>query len=195
MPPFCAARGYDSAGFRPDAKKLHEVDIRDFLRAVDHNVVTIDAANNFRAPGSKAVEHIFWEGSGKLSPRPIWPWVEPIITIAAMARLHLDYGWPVECLGMQSKEWAFDLMAFRPDDLEHEFIAGEVKGTSKELNKFLGRLQECCAAGEHDCGDAKIDKKNAHKKWLGLNRCHAPLFWALGPGGDSFVFDVLYNSE
>lgn len=195
LPAYCndPARRYDMAGFRADAKQVTDIDARDFLRALDHNVVCVDIGGRFRMPRSNVNEVIFWEHSTKISPRPISLWIEPIITIAAMARLHLDHGWPVECLGMQSEKWEFDLMAFRPDDLEHEFIAGEVKATSKELNKFLGRLQECCASGEHDCGGAKIDKENAHKKWLGLKRCHAPLFWALGPGGDSRIFRVLYN--
>jgi hypothetical protein len=193
LPAFCRAHHYDPPGFRPEAKELHDADIRDFLRAVDYNIVTIDAANNFRAPRSNVVEHIFWEGPNTISPRPISLWIEPIITIAAVGRLHLDYGWPIECLGMQSLNWEFDLMAFELDDPKNEHIAGEVKPTRSELDKFLENLQRCCAAGVHDCLTAKSDRKNAHKKWLGLRRSRAPIFWAIGPGGDSRVFDVLYN--
>jgi hypothetical protein len=122
-------------------------------------------------------------------------WIEPIITIAAIARLHLDYGWPVECLGMQSVAWSFDLMAFRPSDYANEYTAGEAKATSKELGKFLAHLNDCCAEGEHDCSAAKLGRRNAHKKWLGLNRCRAPIFWALGPGSDSRVFNVTHRDD
>lgn len=192
---FCSAHGYDPKGFRPDAKLVTDVDARDFLRAVDQKLVSVDERNRFRAPQSKAYEHIFYEHPPKGPLRPITLWIEPIITIAAIARLHLDFGWPIECLGMQSVAWSFDLIAFRPDDLTNELIAGEVKATSNELDKFLAHLHECCAEGEHNCATAKPVRRNAHKKWKGLKRCHAPLFWALGPGGDSRVFDVLYNED
>ena len=75
-------------------------------------------------PQSKTHEVIFWEHSTLITPRPITLWLEPVITIAAVARLHLDYGWPVDCLGMQSEDSAFDVMAFKPDDLKNEHIAG-----------------------------------------------------------------------
>jgi hypothetical protein len=44
-------------------------------------------------------------------------WIEPVVTIAAMARLHFEFGWPISCLGMQSKTWAFDLMGYKPTRL------------------------------------------------------------------------------
>ena len=195
LPAFCHARDYDPAGFRPEAKKLHESDLRDFLRAINHKVVAVDADNNFRASRSNVAEHIFWEGSSRISPRPISLWIEPIITVAAIARLHLDYDWPVTALGMQSVDWAFDFMAYQPNDLDHEFIAGEVKATSRELDRLQANLRNCCIAGDHDCLGAKPDQRNAHKKWLGLMRSRAPLFWAVGPASESRVFDVRYNGN
>ena len=197
LPAYCndPARRYDIAGFRADAKKVADIDARDFMRALDHNVVTVDSGGRFRMPRSSANEVIFWELSPTVSPRPISLWIEPVITIAAVARLDLDYGWPVDCLGMQSIEWAFDLTAFKPNDLEHEFIAGEVKASTRELDRFLAHFQECCAAGDHDCANTKPGRKNAHRKWLGLRRCRAPLFWTIGPGSDSRLFEVLYHED
>ena len=39
-------------------------------------------------------------------------------------------------------------MVGRPQSeaLEHEFIAGEVKASTRELDKFLAHFRECCAA-------------------------------------------------
>jgi hypothetical protein len=197
LPAYCndPDRQYDVAGFRADAKQVTDIDARDFMRAIDQKIVSVDSGGRFRMPRSNVNEVIFWEHSAKISPRPISLWIEPIITIAAVARLHLDFGWPTECLGMQSKEWAFDLMAFTPNDLENEFIAGEVKASRKESDSFLAHLQECCTAGEHDCAEANLGRRNAHKKWRGLMRCRAPIFWAIGPGDDSRIFRVLYDDS
>ena len=96
LPQFCAARGYAPAGFRRNAKAVSDIDADDFLRAIDSGIVTVDDANNFHAPMSKASEHIFWEHPRKTTPGPITLWIEPIITIATAARLHFDYGWPIE---------------------------------------------------------------------------------------------------
>ena len=121
--------------------------------------------------------------------------MEPVITIAATARLHLDYGWPIACLGTQSEKWEFDLMAFKPQDLKNEYIAGEVKKSSRELDELLINLHKFRVEDSLDYSTASPVEKNAHKKWLGLHRCHAPLFWAVGPGGESRLFEVSYSSE
>jgi hypothetical protein len=113
-------------------------------------------------------------------PRPVYLWIEPIITIAAVARLHLGYGWPKELPGMQSEAYAFDLTAFKPQTPKNEYIAGEVKATTSELDRFFLALQQSCAAGEHECAVAPPLRRNADKKWLGLRRCRTPLFWAIG---------------
>jgi hypothetical protein len=86
-------------------------DAQDFLRAIDHKVVTVESGGRFRVPQSKSHEVIFWEHSTLVSPRPKTLRLESIITIAAVARLHLDFGWPIESLGMQSEDWAFDFTA------------------------------------------------------------------------------------
>lgn len=151
-------------------------------------------AVDFVCPRSRATEVIFWEGAKAVTPRPITLWLEPVITIAAMARLHLDYGWPLECLGTQSEKWKFDVMVFKSQDVKNEYVAGEVKKSSKELDELIINMQLSCAEGTLDYSTASRARKNAHNKWLGLQRCRAPLFWALGPGGDSRLYEVFYSS-
>lgn len=197
LPTYCndPKRNYSIEGFKPDTKKIAMEDARDFLRALDNEIVSDIGGGRFRMPQSKAFEVIFWEGLKKISPRPITLWHEPIITIAAIARLHFDFGWPVDCLGMQSEDGAFDLMAFMPQNLRNEHIAGEVKKSSKELDNLLLDMNKSCIEVDLDYSSASPKRINAHNKLLGLRRCRAPLFWALGPGGDSRLFEVSYSSE
>jgi hypothetical protein len=197
LPTYCndPKRKYLMMGYKPNSNKVTVQDARDFMRALDHGIVTDTGGGRFRMPQSKAIEVIFWEGSKTTIPRPITLWMEPIITIAAIARLHLDYGWPIAYLGTQSEKWEFDLMAYKPPDLKNEHIAGEVKKSSKELDELLNNLQIFRAEDSLDYRTASRVEKNAHKKWLGLHRCHAPFFWAVGPGGDSRLFEVSYSSD
>jgi len=136
---------------------------------------------------------IFWDGRFSDPRIRMSLWIEPVVTIAAIARLHLDYGWPVECLGMQSSKWEFDLMTFLPSNFDNEHIAGEVKASPKELDALMKGLATCCSQGVHDCHGEKPVQVNAHKKWSGLMRSRAPVFWALGPNNDSRIFRVNYT--
>lgn len=188
-------RNYSVDGYKPLSNTVTPLDARDFMRALDNKIVSDLGGGRFRMPQSRATEVIFWEGAKATQPRPITLWIEPVITIGAMARLHLDYGWPLDCLGTQSEKWEFDVIAFRSHDLKNEYIAGEVKKTSKELDELLINMQLSCVEGRLDYSSASNARKNAHNKWLGLQRCHAPLFWALGPGGDSRLFEVSYSAE
>lgn len=194
LPEFCndPKRNYSTEGFCVKPNELSEKDAKDFMRAVDEEVVSVDAGGRFRMPQSKAFEAIFWDGGKTVTPRYISLWVEPVVTIAAMARLHFDHGWPLHCLGMQSKEFAFDIMAYHPTDNAQALIAGEVKATRRDMDDLMKRLHHCCTQGHHDCPAAS---RNAHKKWEGLHRHKAPLFWALGPGQNSRVFKVGHGSD
>ena len=196
LPTYCddPNRNYPKEGFKSDSIKVTSRDVHDFMRAIDNDIVTDIGGGRYRMPQSKAIEVIFWEGSVAKTPRPITLWLEPIITIAAIARLHLDYGWPKDCLGTQSEKWEFDVIAFKPQNLQNEYIAGEVKKSSKELDELLINLRKSCAEGDLDLSTATPVRINAHKKWLGLRRCQAPFFWAIGPGGDSRLFEVFYSS-
>ena len=112
-----------------------------------------------------------------------------------MARLHFDYGWPLNCLGMQSEHWAFDLMAYQQQGTGRAHIAGEVKSNRRQLDQLMNGLRSCCAQGNHDCSTAPDTARNAHKKWEGLQIQKAPLFWALGPGNNSRLFKVSYGPD
>ncbi len=198
LPAYCndSKRNYSIDGYKPGSNMVSALDASDFMRALDHKIVTDMGGGRYRMPQSKATEVIFWEGSKTTNPRAITLWLEPIITFATIARLHLDYGWPIDCLGTQSEKYEFDFMAFNPQNLKDEYIAGEVKKSSKELDELLANMTANYNGAIPDfSADSSGKKKNAYNKLLGLHRCHAPFFWAVGPDGDSRLFEVFYSAE
>jgi len=138
LPNFCYAphRNYSTKGFVDSSiNKLTEHDAYWFLKAIDLDLVS-QKDGFFIAPLSKAKEQIFWEGSKSKEPRPITLWIEPVITIGALAKLHTIYNWPIAKLGAQSKTWAFDLVGYG-DNSEHEILACEVKKSTREIDSLL----------------------------------------------------------
>jgi len=195
LPTYCndERRRFLVEGFKHESIKISASDAYDFLRAIDHNIITDTGGGRYRMPQSKAFEQLFWEHEKNISPRPITLWLEPIITFATIARLHLDYGWPIEYIGTQSIKWEFDVIAFQPADMVNEFIAGEVKKTSKEVDKLLSHMIEIGSNGSLRNNDILESRKNAHRKCLGLLRCKAPYFWAIGPDNDNRLFEISYD--
>lgn len=191
LPAFCEdpKRRYSMDGFDSESIEVSSHDARDFMRALDCGLVVDTGGGRYRAPQSHAFEQIFWEGDKTVNPRLITLWLEPIITIAALARLHLDSGWPKKCLGTQSKTWAFDLLAVRPGE-ENSHIVGEVKKTRKELDSLLRYMDECCARALNTTGEPPSSRRNAYRKWQALVDSPVPIFWAIGPDGDSRVYSV-----
>jgi len=194
LPAFCddSARKYDISGFRPNFDSIHEADATNFLKALDAGLIEPDG-NMYRAPRSYAREQLFWEGTVEQSPRLITIWVEPIITIATLARMHFDLGWPKDLLGTQSSDWAFDVAAYSPEDFVNERVACEVKKTDKELTSLIEMMKSF--GGSPDRTFANSKEKNAFKKVAGLRARRAPVFWAVGPGGGNVVFKVSYAED
>jgi hypothetical protein len=196
LPAYCndPKRNYSMEGFCIDDGVLTDQDAHDFLRALDSGVVMFADRQRLKMAHGLASETLFWEGERKITPRPISLWLETVITVAAAGRLHLDYGWPAECLGMQSKGGAFDLMAFKPPDFVNEYVAVEVKKTSRELDRLLANLTKC-GEGEHDASCDKGTRMNAHRKWIALRARRAKLFWTVGPNADSRLFEVIVDKD
>lgn len=191
LPSFCSAphRNYSTAGFKDNSiKKLSEFDARWFLNAVDSGLVT-ELDGFFTAPKSKAKEQIFWTGRKVKIPRPITLWIEPIITIGALARLNKKFGWPCENLGTQSQKWAFDLVCYgNTSDDEH--IVCEVKKHPKEIIVLLEFMNFHCARDPMDYEPTNAKERNAYRKVQGVRRSWPSVFWALGPRGEGQVFRI-----
>ncbi|MES2136217.1 MAG: hypothetical protein V4502_04050 [Pseudomonadota bacterium] len=195
IPEFCAdqRRRCTLQGFRNDSVKVSENDAGDFLRAWDGGLLTHKGRGLYRAAVSSASEQFFWEGPKESKLRWFSLWLEPVITIAALARLHFDHGWPTDLLGTQSTNWAFDLVALSgPGD--SELIAGEVKKTAKEVETLLLRMAQFGYNPDAPC-PAAGKERNAFKKVAALRTGRAPLFWAIGPDRLSKAYRVTYVSE
>jgi hypothetical protein len=188
-----ARRLHDCSGFRPDSIKITDADARDFMRSLDAKIVTDLGGGRYRAAMSKAQESIFWEGRKASLPRPITLWVEPVVTIAALGRLHFDFGWPKELLGTQSLKWEFDLAAYGRDDSEHEYLAGEVKKSVRELDEMIGHMLAFVESSGPLSAKPSPRELNAYKKYRGLLDRKAKVFWAIAPDGVDRVFAITYK--
>lgn len=190
--PFCHARGYSHDGFDGEAVgKLSAADAHDFMQAIDLGLVA-HRGGFFSAPRSKAKEQIFWQGPRDSVPRKVTLWLEPIITIAGLLRLHRDFNWPSEQLGLQSRTWAFDLVAYDAT-LESEAIACEVKKTEHEIEMLLYFMHRHLDTPARAEPRLKAAERNAFKKVLALRESACTVFWALGPDRYGHVFNVSRN--
>jgi hypothetical protein len=184
LPAYCRdpRRNYDPSGFIAASIKVCEADARDCMAAIDLQVVVDTGGGRFRARRSLTHEVLFWEGFKAIAPRPISLWLEPVITLAALARLHLRYSWPKESLGAQSKDWAFDLAAYGPRD-GPPAILGEVKKSSRELQQLKEDLLRLS-----DGGAPESVRTNSAKKWQAVVASRPGLVWLVGPNEEAYVY-------
>lgn len=145
----------------------------------------------YRAAKSGAREQFFWSGLKTPERRSFTLWLEPVITIGGLGRLHFDHRWPREQIGCQSNDYAFDLVTYLPDT-STIYIAGEVKKTDGEIDVLLALMSRFGLDPDAPYPSAGKER-NASKKVTSLRTGHAPVFWALGPNGRSEVFQVHYD--
>jgi len=191
VPSFSAAhahRDFAPEGFRWEtATRLKEYDARWFLAAVDAGLVT-ESGGFFVAAMSPHTEQLFWSGSKSESPRTFTLWLEPIITIGALARLHFDHGWPADRLGCQSKGSGLDLVGYDPAD--NWVLGGEVKNTQRELDALIVDMARFAA----DPGLTRPENqrlRNALKKVVSIRKNKPSTFWAIAAEGYSRAFRVV----
>jgi len=182
-------RNYNPLGFNEASIRVAEADARDCMLAIDHRVVIDTRGGRYRANMSTAQEVLFWEGHKTKPIRPITLWLEPVITFAALARLHLLHGWPKEQLGMQPNGWAFDLAAHETSVEQRPRILGEVKKSSAELKRLRDELLKLSS------GAATTEvSANSAKKWQALLATKPDTVWLLGPNEESYVYAPSYAS-
>ena len=198
LPDFCNAphRQFSMEGYdNKNISKLSEHDAFWFMRAIDLNIVS-QSDGFFIAPLSKAKEQIFWTGHQSSGLMPITLWLEPVITIGGLAKLHCIYEWPIDKLGAQSKTWAFDLVGYG-DDPEQEILACEVKKSEKEIDDLLMLMNKYSNSPPLEEIPAKGKERNAYKKIIGIRRTWPSIFWALGPNNyeKSFAIERINEHE
>jgi hypothetical protein len=182
-------------GFVKDSIRLSGYDASNFMRAMDSGVVHDLEGGHYRCARSAASEQLFWEGLRTSQPRRLTLWIEPVITIATMGRLHLDYLWPAACLCMQPKSWALDFAAFPSADAPSARIAGEVKKSIRELDRMMAYIKDFAVRGEREQPAGPAPAINAFRKWRALRKDCPPLFWAVGPDNETRLFAMEYIGE
>ena len=194
LPEFCndPGRRYDIAGFRNSSYEVNDIDADNFLKGLEAGLVKL-VGRLYRAPRSHAGEQFFWEHEKGLKPRPITLWMEPIITVATLWKLHFELGWPKNSLGTQSIDGAFDVTTYVDANLPNEYIACEVKKTTKEMDNLLITMRKFAILPVD--GNVSDREKNAYRKVMALRNRQAPFFWAVGPGGNSIAFKLAYSDE
>lgn len=200
LPEFCndPSRAWTTDGFKADWDKISEIDAADFLRGIDGGLVKHEGRGQYKAPRSRALEQFFWSGLVKKIPRPVTIWVEPIITVATVARLRFDLEWPAELIGMQSSDWAFDAATYLSNASEAEYIACEIKKSRAELLQVIELMKQFGSRPPIDRREVKAKELNAYKKLQALRSRRAPFFFlAVGPGGPAFcdAFKVQYDEQ
>lgn len=195
IPEFCEDqnRCCDIANFVRTSNRLGEQDARDFVEAWNSGLIEHQGRGLYRAANSAASEQFFWEGRKANVPRTYTLWMEPVITVAALGRLHHTYHWPKHLIGTQSVGWAFDLVAILPAK-EGEFIAGEVKKTAQEVDQLIGSMLHFARTPDAPAPSSG-QQRNAYKKVCALRARNAPIFWAVGPEMFSRVFRVAYRAD
>lgn len=197
LPAFCDRpdRTWCRDGFQNNWANVSDCDATDFLRAMDAGLIKHLGRGLYRAPRSLASEAFFWEGHKNISPRRLTLWREPIITVAVLARLHFDLGWPANLIGTQSRNWEFDVTAYRSCDPQNEYVACEVKKTVAELEQMIELMHRFSSDDKPVSSSMNSKKINAYKKLAGLKLRRAALFWAVGPGNMNHIFQMEYGDE
>lgn len=188
LPNYCVARDYAVEGFKGASLRVEPADARDCMAAIEQGVVVDCGGGRYRAARSAADEVLFWEGRRDVAPRPISLWLEPVITFAALARLHLAFGWPKERLASQPAGWAFDVAAYAADDTPT--LLGEVKKSLTELDRLRADLERLEAGAE-----PSSVPPNSRKKWNAMLAFRPRVVGLLGPGQKEHVYVPIYTGR
>ena len=97
---------YSSKALIADWNNVVETDAANFLCALDSGLIVHKGKGHYRAPRSSAAT-LFLNTSAKgFSIRK-----EDIVAVGSLYRLHNEFGWPKQLLGLENDNWAFDLVA------------------------------------------------------------------------------------
>jgi hypothetical protein len=100
IPDFCSdqIRRADASGFVAKSNLVTEEDAEDFLRGWHAGLPVHQGSGQYLVGVGRVHEQFFSSGRKAVEQRSFTLWVEPIVTMGAIARLHLDHGWPVSRL-------------------------------------------------------------------------------------------------
>lgn len=193
IPAFCsdASRRMAIGGFVTKSNIVTETDAADFLRAWHAGLPVHQGRGQYLVGAGRVKEQFFNSGLKAETERTFHLANESIITMAAIARLHFDHGWPIDCLAAQSADWAYDIAV---NVAGRAIIAGEVKKTRKEIDDLIQLMKQY---GANPAADAPASGKtrNAFKKVASLRKSGSPMVWLVGPDNYDHVFEVAYGEN
>lgn len=194
IPEFCSDpdRRLNISGFAEKSNRLSEEDTEDFLRAWKAGLLFHQGRGQYIIGNAKVHEQFFWTGSKTAELRTFTLWMEPIISMGAIARLHLDYRWPISRLAAQSPDWAYDIIALGNGG--PTAIVGEVKKTRAEVDDLFALMVQF-GANPATPAPSSGKTRNAFKKILSLRKFPAPILWLIGPSRYELVFHVRYSGD
>ena len=196
IPDFCSdsSRKLSPSGLPAKLLHLSEIDMADFLRGWDAQLLRHIGNGLYRAPRSGASEQFFWSGRKANAPRTFTIWIELVITLAVLARMHFDFGWPKSLIATQSEgDWAFDVVGYKSEGGSSLLVACEVKKSRKEIDALVSHMQ---SFGHHPTlsgEQLKGTKRNALKKVTALRNHKPEIFWAVGPDRYEKFFSIQYR--
>lgn len=185
--------GYGPDARRSDAKTVPVDEQEWFTAALRSGLVERYPRGRYWLPASRYVTLAFWDGPKHRRPRTVSLYMEGLVTVATAARLAFIHGWPKWCLGFETEDGAFDLIG-RVPGRRWESLAGEAKSSTTGVNTLITGVRRCGELGSHgeDVHGSKAHI-NAHRKWAGLVRSKARVFFVFAPGRDWRVFHAGYG--
>jgi hypothetical protein len=193
---YAADKGLQTSPIDLPAKFLADEALH-FLRAFDAGIVKIGPIGECSLPGVHRATRNPTQpcliGYLKTKGTIYFPWREYITQVGALARLVLDYGWPLELVALDPRAGqTFDVAAFSSVKKEaHMIVAVETKKTPKELASLLGQMM----TASNGRIPATLSKaRDGEKKYRGLLVEEPPYFWAVAPSR-SVAYSVTYERE
>ncbi|MBY0611876.1 MAG: hypothetical protein K2P80_06795 [Beijerinckiaceae bacterium] len=172
---------YEKLTLIGDWSNVHEKDAENFLGALDLELITHKGKGHYKAPKSSAASIFLNTTSNGFSIRK-----EDIVAVGSLYRLHTEFGWPKNLLGLEYDTWAFDLIAKEPGGASNVFLAGEVKNDLKDLERLETYLREHAQT-------TTVDSSNSGKKLAGIRRLKPTILWLIGPNLASKTFKVVHT--
>ena len=113
--------------------------------------------------------------------------------MAALAKLHVKFAWPVEYLATQPKGGQFDLAVFRSVSGDAMLIACEAKKTEQEALFLVSELTRLSHENVQIGVGLKNEQRNAFRKLAAIRDRKPDLLWIIGPGEHKRVFQITYE--
>lgn len=125
---------------------------------------------------------------------PVVQTVECVIAVAVMARLHLDFGWPRECLACHSDGASFSVTASVLPKSNSVHIGCYVRKSVDELARLVASMMILGRGIPLPSKVASDEKNTAQRLLQDYRRDYVPLFWAIGPAGAGSLYQISYSN-